>query len=297
MGWLRANWLDALIFLLVAVIMAGVVFFLTGVNPLTAFQGGQTAPLSPSKTEPAQPSTKPQATKPQPATPAPVTPKPRPQPEPGLGGDAEPVVTVIPSSPEPAPPAAKPVPAPPKVTDRTTAQPQPSQSNPPQAPAVSVGADRGGAWRVVVGSFSDPANANRLAANLRGRGYPVGLETSAGYTRVWVGPYADPARAQAVAGGLGQYSPKVAAMPVPAQPTNPPAPTQGQPSGGRFLQVGAYRSRESAAPVLAKVREAGYAPVLVEESGLIKVRVGPLDDVAPAKAALQARGLEVLEVR
>lgn len=291
MGWLRANWLDALIFLLVAVIMAGVVFFLTGVNPLTAFQGGQTAPPSPSSVEPVQPSTKPQATKPQPANPTPATPKPRP------GADSEPVVTVLPSSPEPSPPAAKPVPAPPKVTDRTAAQPQPPQSNPPQAPAVSVGADRGGAWRVVVGSFSDPANANRLAANLRGRGYPVGLETSAGYTRVWVGPYADPARAQAVAGGLSQYSPKVAAVPVPAQPTNPLASTQGQPSGGRFLQVGAYRSRESAAPVLAKVREAGYTPVLIEESGLIKVRVGPLDDVAPAKAALQARGLEVLEVR
>jgi cell division septation protein DedD len=49
--------------------------------------------------------------------------------------------------------------------------------------------------------------------------------------------------------------------------------------------------------MLAKVKEAGYDAVLVEENGLVKVRVGPLDDVAAAKAALQARGLDVLEVR
>lgn len=298
MGWLRTNWLDALIFLLVAVIMAGVVFFLTGVNPLTAFQGGQgqTAPvLTPSAPKPAQPApAAPQGTKPQSPNPAPATPKPQAQPEPNPnpGSDSEPVVTVLPSPPDTARPEAKPVPAPPKVTDQVGAQPQ--AKNQPQTSTAPVGADRGGAWRVVVGSFSDPANASRLAAGLRNRGYPAGLETAGSYTRVWVGPYADQARAQSVASGLSQYSPKIVGAPARANPQGQPA---ASPGGGRLLQVGAYKSREGAAPVLAKVKEAGYDAVLVEENGLVKVRVGPLGDVAAAKAALQAKGLDVLEVR
>jgi cell division septation protein DedD len=154
---------------------------------------------------------------------------------------------------------------------------------------------------VVVGSFADPANASRLATGLRNRGYPAGLETAGGYTRVWVGPYADQTRAQSVAGGLSQYSPKVVRAPATANPQRQPSsaqsPSAASPGSGRFLQVGAYKSREGATPMLAKVKEAGYDAVLVEENGLVKVRVGPLDDVAAAKAALQARGLDVLEVR
>jgi hypothetical protein len=45
------------------------------------------------------------------------------------------------------------------------------------------------------------------------------------------------------------------------------------------------------------VRQAGYPVVLVEEGGLVKVRVGPLEDTTAAATDLRARGLEVLEVR
>ncbi|MER3451632.1 MAG: sporulation protein, partial [Thermus sp.] len=33
MGWLRENWLDALIFFLFALVVAGIVLYLTGINP------------------------------------------------------------------------------------------------------------------------------------------------------------------------------------------------------------------------------------------------------------------------
>lgn len=297
MGWLRTNWLDALIFLLVAAIMAGVVFFLTGVNPLSAIGGGQpqTSAPAPSTSKPT-PQTKPQA-------------NPKPQAQSDANSNPETVVTVVPVTPaQPAQPEPKPVPAPPKVGDNASAPPQANAQ--PQTPSVSANPDQGGAWRIAVGSFAQAANANRLAASLRSQGYPVSLETSGNLTRLWVGPYSSQGKAQSVADGLSQYSPKV--MSAPAGSANQgqstsssnsgPSTTSSSPStattrAARFLQVGAYKTRESAAPAMERVKDAGYNPVLVEENGLVKVRVGPLDDPASAKAALRARGLDVLEVR
>lgn len=146
----------------------------------------------------------------------------------------------------------------------------------------------------MVGSFGNRENAERLATTLRQQGYPVGLEASGSLTRVWVGPYSSQTRARSVANTLGQYQPQVARMAASA-PTEPQAsPT---PSSGRFLQVGAFRTAQSAQSVVETVQQAGFPVVLVEEGGLVKVRVGPLDDTAAAAAALRARGLEVLEVR
>lgn len=288
--------------------MAGVVFFLTGVNPLTALQGGgpqtQAPAPTPSATKPAQQATPaPQATKPQ--TPAQGTSKT--QTGTSSNSDSETVVTVLPANPtESSQPEPKPVPAPPKVGDNVSAQPRTNAQ--PQNPSVALNPDRGGAWRIAVGSFANAANANRLADSLRSRGYPVSLETSGNLTRLWVGPYSSQGKAQSVANSLGQYSPKVMSAPsstTSSQPSTSPnsgssttssSPTSSS-STARFLQVGAYKTRESAAPTVEKVKDAGYNPVLVEENGLVKVRVGPLGDPASAKAALRAKGLDVLEVR
>jgi cell division septation protein DedD len=149
----------------------------------------------------------------------------------------------------------------------------------------------------MVGSFGNRQNAERLAATLRQQGYPVSLEASDSLTRVWVGPYGSPARARSIANTLGQYQPQVARVATSAPDSPPPAQTSPAPGSSRFLQVGAFRSAQSAQSVVETVQQAGYPVVLVEEGGLVKVRVGPLDDTAAAAAALRARGLEVLEVR
>ncbi len=307
MGWLRTNWLDALIFLLVAAIMAGVVFFLTGVNPFAGSRGGQTPPSTVSPpAQQAGPQTPPPAPQPQPQT-TPVAPQPRPQTPPAAQPQPRPepetVVTVlpIPQAPTATPPIAKPVPAPPKVENRQPPPAQPETARPAPAPRPerpTLTADAGGSWRVAVGSFSNRENAERLAATLRQQGYPVSLEASGSLTRVWVGPYSSQARARSIANTLGQYQPQVARIAASA-PTSPPTgpQTSPTPSSSRFLQVGAFRSARSAQSVVETVQQAGYPVVLVEEGGLVKVRVGPLDDTAAAAAALRARGLEVLEVR
>ncbi len=280
MGWLRTNWLDALIFLLVAVIMAGVVFFLTGVNPFDTSRGNPPTTLTPQTHSPAPSQAESKAI-------SPAQPGPKPEPSPSSPTpEAEPVVTVL---PVPQAPASKPVPAPPKIAEKQPQPPRPTPTPAARSERPVLSADAGGEWRVMVGSFSQPENATRLATRLRQQGYPVGLEPAGDFTRVWVGPYQSQARAQRIASTLAAHQPRVARLPA-----TPPPEAAGS---GRFLQVGAFRNPQSAQPVINTVRQAGYPVVLLEEAGWLKVRVGPLEDTAPAAQALKALGLEVLEVR
>lgn len=103
-----------------------------------------------------------------------------------------------------------------------------------------------------------------------------------------------------------------AASPAPtAQPaaTAQPAPTT-QPAAtptassttaataatatGRYLQVGAYGSRESSLPQRDRVEALGFVVSEREESGLIKLLIGPFDAgaLAAAQARLEAAGVE-----
>lgn len=266
--------------------MAGVVFFLVGVNPFGGPPGVQAPPSPVSPLTQPQPQTVP--TTPQPRPQAPPTAQPQPQAEP------ETVVTVLPLPQAPTAPhsVAKPVPAPPRVGVRPPAPAQTARPAPtPQPERPALTADAAGNWRVVVGSFGNRENAERLAATLGQQGYPVSLEAFGAFTRVWVGPYHSQERAQSIADTLGQYRPQVVRMPAGISPAPPQA------GAGRFLQVGAFRTAQNAQSVVEAVQQAGYPVVLVEEAGLIKVRVGPFDDTSVAAAALRARGLEVLEVR
>lgn len=166
MGWLKENWLDALIFLLIALVAAGIVLYLTGVNPF-ARPRAQPAP-APVQTAPAE------------SPPSPKAP--------------EPVVTVIPlpqapeeappARPEPAPEAKPPAPAP--------AKPLPEGSfrvvvgafaNPENAVRLSrelaakgypVRLEASGSLtRVVVGPYRSEEEARRVAQALSGYGAQV----------------------------------------------------------------------------------------------------------------------------
>ncbi len=171
MRWLRENWLDFLIFLLIAFVAAGVVLYLTGVNPFARPRTEMGAP-PPAPSLPVAPSA-PASPEPPPKAPAP-----------------EPVVTVLPLPQAPAPPE-------PQKPIQEAPRPAPPQASPT------------GAYRVVVGAFADPKNATRLAQELSAKGYPVRLEAAGALTRVAVGPYASEAEAARVAQALQAYGARV----------------------------------------------------------------------------------------
>jgi cell division septation protein DedD len=63
---------------------------------------------------------------------------------------------------------------------------------------------------------------------------------------------------------------------------------------GRYLQVGAYGSVESAQPQLVKLQGLGFSVTYIEESEKIKLLVGPYEGATleTAKAQLQAQGID-----
>jgi cell division septation protein DedD len=100
----------------------------------------------------------------------------------------------------PAPPAKEPVRTPEPVAP---AAPAPA---PEPAPATSPSSPTGGDWIVQLGSFSSRANADRLAGQIRAKGFAVSVEggggTSGNLYRVRAGAEADKAAAEALAGRL-----------------------------------------------------------------------------------------------
>lgn len=174
MRWLRENWLDFLIFLLIALVAGEVVLYLTGVNPFARPKVEVAAPPPMPKVSPA------------PASPSPAETPPTP----------EPVVTV---PPLPQAPRETPTPSPSQEPRK------PAQENRPTPPRATPG----GAYRVVVGAFADPKNAARLAQELSAKGYPVRLEAAGALTRVVVGPYASEGEAARVAQALQAYGARV----------------------------------------------------------------------------------------
>jgi DedD protein len=110
------------------------------------------------------------------------------------------------------------VPAPqqPKPAATTVAKAE-TKTGTPAATAATESAT--GMWAVQLGSFSDEANAERLAANLRKEGYAAFLsrhETSSGSLhRVRVGPQKDRQSAETVASKLGGDGHKGQVVPHP----------------------------------------------------------------------------------
>ncbi len=96
------------------------------------------------------------------------------------------------------------------ASQEDTSQPQRSQDRPDSAtatPLTSAGSTTG-MWAVQLGSFSNPQNAEKLAADLRAQGFAAFLSqrsTSSGELhRVRVGPQKDREAAEAMAARLQQ---------------------------------------------------------------------------------------------
>lgn len=131
--------------------------------------------------------------------------------------DAAPVVTPPPDEPKAdeaiviAPPPSAAV-----VVDATTTEPEPEAALPP---AASAAQSTTGMWAVQLGSYSNKTNAERLAAELRSKGYAAFISqfsTENGQLhRVRIGPQKDRASAESVAERLAADGEKGQVVPHP----------------------------------------------------------------------------------
>lgn len=257
MRWLRENWLDFLIFLLIALVAAGIVLYLTGINPFARPKAGAPPAPEPAVAQPPQ------------VAPGPPSPPSEAKPPP------EPVVTVLPLPQAPMEPAP------------TGPAPEPKPQAPARPGSSSLAPAPGGAYRVVVGAFANPENAARLRQELLGKGYPARLEPSGNLTRVVVGPYASEAEARRVAEALASYGAQV----LRGGKASPPSSSLYLQVGAFGKEENALalagKLKEMGLPVVLVgdgVYRVRVGPVAEEEKEAIKARV-------------QALGLEALEVR
>lgn len=191
------------------------------------------------------------------------------------------------------------------------------------APATSVTASATTdevSYRVSVGAFGNMENAARLAETFRSAGYPVLMGAQGNLNIVLVGPYATEDEARAVAarirgGDFGVNDPTVyrfdpaeasdgAATTSPSAASGAAAPAAAaSPSAsaaapaataGRYLQVGAYATRESSLPQRERLEQLGFSVSERVENDLVKLLVGPFDGAAlsDAQARLEAAGIE-----
>jgi cell division septation protein DedD len=287
MSWLRANWLDALIFLLFALVVAGLVFFLLGINPFarpspslvnqpvpspsvqTQSQSSSTSSSSALKASSAVPkvTAKTMARSNQSSVPK--------------STEKTPVVTVIPlpqslsSSSAPAQPA--------QPSRSSPVASAPTSSAPRVSAQPSISATQGD-WAVAVGAFARLSDAHRLADHLRHLGYTVHFRPAGNLTRVLVGPYPTRQFALLKARVLKAYGAQVVQFKssAPAQAT--------------YIQVGAFARTQDALALKDRLSRKGFPVVLVQSSKLILVRVGPVSDPAQTASQLRALGLPTLEV-
>ncbi len=236
-----------------------------------------------------------------------------------------PAEPVAPTPTEPAAPAA-----PPSDPAPVVVAPAPAPAPAPTAPLPSAATDPEAPFRVSVGAFGNPDNAARQADTFRSAGYPVFTGTQGDLTIVLVGPYQAEADAAAVAariraGGFGvapviyRFQPDATAAasstPAPSAPAEPP-PAEPPPAAtpaaeptptpaalpaaapsatvGRYLQVGAFASAQSAQPLRAQLEGLGFAASEVVEDGLVKLLVGPFDEasMSAARQRLEAQGIQ-----
>ncbi len=266
MGWLRDNWLDALVFLLFVIVVVGIILFLTGVNP---FRRGSTSLQSiPGSSSSAAAATS------QPVAGPTVSPT---GPSAGISVLPLPAVTSSGTAGVSVKSPAVPKPVTPAVV--ASVAPKPAAA----APRMSVPAS--GVFRVAVGAFANAANALRLMRKLRGGGYPVRLEPVGRITRVVVGPYTSRASAEVTLNKLADYEPQL---------------YQGsyRPTSDIYLQVGAYKDFGQLGGLFNSLNKDKYPFVLAYDGNLLKVWVGPYKGNALkiTQASLDRMGLPSLEV-
>ena len=265
MNWLRENWFDALLFVLLAAVVVAIVLFLVGVNPFAK------PPTPAVVTPPTAPVAKPQT----PASPPPTSPPPQ-TPEPGTAASGGGEVTVLPLPPvESAQGAAK-----------STARPSPKTQEPVPAKPASAPSRSKSRYRVSVGAFTRPEYAVDLARKMKEAGYPVRIEVIGRVSRVVVGPYGSRSQAQAVAAELRTYQPQV-------YKGDTPEPT------GIYLQLGAFKDLERARGLAKELKDQGFSVVVNYRDGWARVWVGPVDpaNLTETRARLEGKGYRPVEVR
>ncbi len=265
MNWLRENWFDALLFVLLAAVVVAIVLFLVGVNPFARPPATATSPAQP----PAA-----QAPAPEPAPSPAENPAPAPTEPAGSGGGE---VTVLPLPPVGAGGAA--------TEPASPARPSPTPAPAPVRPARPAPAAKG-RYRVSVGAFTRPEYAVDLARKMEAAGYPVRIEVIGRVSRVVVGPYPSRAEAEAVAAKLKTYEPQV-------YKGDTPEPR------GTYLQVAAFKDLARARDLAKELKDAGYPVAVYYRDGWAKVWVGPLTDdrLAETKVRLEEKGYQPVEVR
>lgn len=130
------------------------------------------------------------------------------------------------AAPVPATTAAATKPAAPQPSVAKAPEPKPAmpkatapvpKAKEPSAPKAGATAPSGSGWAAQVGSFSEKANADRIAADLKSGGFKAFVmehrESGKTYYRVRVGPVASRDAAAALAGRITQQT-KQAARPV-----------------------------------------------------------------------------------
>ncbi len=263
MNWLRENWFDALLFVLLAAVVVAIVLFLVGVNPFakpTVAPAPKPPPPAVETPAPAQTAENP------PAPAAPETEKP------SEGGGE---VTVL-----PLPPVGG------SETPSAPANPTLPSAAPSPAPRPAATPAPGGRYRVSVGAFTRPEYAIDLARKMEAEGYPVRIEVIGRISRVVVGPYPSRDRAEAVAEKLKTYEPQVYKGDTP------------EPKGD-YLQVAAFKELARARKVAKALKDQGFPVAVYYRDGWAKVWVGPLEaeKLEPTKAELKAKGYAPVEVR
>jgi DedD protein len=214
----------------------------------------------------------------------------------GAAGDAPAAPAAVPAAGS-APPAtassASAAPASPATSaPAPTPMPTPSASStaPPPAAATS------GRFLVGLGSYANSANANALAAQLRGAGFKVLSDTvvvnGQNATRLRIGPYATRGQAEAARLAVKRVRADLPAAISEADDT----PASDAPATARSavttsvwaVQIGAFKLDTEANAKRDQLRQAGFAAfvekVNAEGGPLFRVRIGPENRRADAEA-------------
>lgn len=201
------------------------------------------------------------------------------------GEPVSPVASAPASNPPAANAVAAPEPAPVAAAPATT-------TPAPAAPAAAAS----GRFLVALGSYSNAANANALAAQLRGAGYKV-LSDSVQVngqkaTRLRIGPYATRGQAEAARLAVKQLRADLPAAISEIDDTpagDAPATARSAAAQSAWaVQIGAFKVETEANAKRDQLRQAGFAAFVekinAEAGALWRVRIGPENQRADADA-------------
>ena len=165
----------------------------------------------------------------------------------------------------------------------------------PTQPAAPVTA-ASGRFLVALGSYSNAANANALAAQLRGAGYKVLSDSVAvngqNATRLRIGPYATRGQAEAARLAVKQLRADLPASiseidDTPAADA-PAAARSAAAASAWAVQIGAFKVESEANTKRDQLRQAGFAAFVERinaDAGVLwRVRIGPENRRADADA-------------